>query len=152
KVTRAQMSLATGRIVYSKTLSTTSGSLQASNCVRGGCDFRYNTYTEAGVAVAALDGSGEQVLTRGGYDTAPSFSPDGTRIAFLSHRADSSDGLAVMSPNGTGVVSLEPPAGFTDESPVWSPDGRTVAVVRAGPIGGRHDSEIALVPVDGGTP
>jgi dipeptidyl aminopeptidase/acylaminoacyl peptidase/CubicO group peptidase (beta-lactamase class C family) len=64
-------------------------------------------------------------LTRGDADSAPAWSPDGTRIAFL--RADGGAAQVWLLPAGGGepdqVTSLPLGAG----APVWSPDGTKIA-------------------------
>ncbi len=96
------------------------------------------------VWVVNADGSGIRRLTNldrpplSGYNIAPAWSPDGTRIAFLSgsRTSDNEDGyLYVMQGDGTGLRELAP-ASFdytrkswceSDRSPVWSPDGKRIA-------------------------
>jgi Tol biopolymer transport system component len=81
------------------------------------------------------DGSGQQRLTNTGgrvsspafdsVDENPSWSPDGTRIAFDSTR-DGNWELYVMNADGSGQTRLtDHPA--LDARPVWSPDGRLIA-------------------------
>jgi dipeptidyl aminopeptidase/acylaminoacyl peptidase/CubicO group peptidase (beta-lactamase class C family) len=64
-------------------------------------------------------------LTRGSEDTAPAWSPDGGRIAFL--RSEGGAAQLWVLPAGGGeaeqVTSLPLGAG----TPVWSPDGRRIA-------------------------
>jgi hypothetical protein len=89
------------------------------------------------------DGSGvtnlTQALARGllasgsVMDSAPSWSPDGSKIAFLSSRANpaynSSPLLFVMNSDGSGQTRLTDPFyGGTDYPPMWSPDGRIAFV------------------------
>jgi dipeptidyl aminopeptidase/acylaminoacyl peptidase len=85
------------------------------------------------IFVVPADGSGEAVqLTDGDYeDSTPTWSPDGSRIAFASNREDDWD----ISPNGflyvVDAAGGEPTRLTTDESaysnPAWSPDGRLIA-------------------------
>ncbi|MFC6016485.1 serine hydrolase [Plantactinospora solaniradicis] len=74
--------------------------------------------------VGARDGKPTQ-LTRGRNDSSPSWSPDGTRLAFL-RAEDGPAQLWLLPPDGgepEQVTRLPLGAG----APVWSPDGRTIA-------------------------
>ena len=95
-----------------------------------------------------LDGTGVQRLTRGPrrFDSHPSWSPDGARIAFLvaDFDVDGSTGdypsgirprLYTMAPDGTHLMEL--PVGTVDRDthlhyhrPQWSPDGRRLAFAK----------------------
>jgi hypothetical protein len=52
---------------------------------------------------------------------APRWSPDGTRILFLSPQPDGSDAVMVMNADGSGSRSVGSGSG-----PAWSPDGRQI--------------------------
>ncbi|MGB8646780.1 MAG: SH3 domain-containing protein [Anaerolineae bacterium] len=59
-------------------------------------------------------------------DSGPAFSPDGTRIAYVSNRSAPTDyEIYLMNANGTGPMPLGP--GFT---PAFSPDGLYLAFAR----------------------
>ena len=72
------------------------------------------------------DGSGQTRLTHSlASDSDPSWSPDGRRIAFVSHR-DGNYEIYVMNADGSGQTRLtHNSAGGSD--PSWSPDGRRIA-------------------------
>lgn len=106
-------------------------------------------------------------LTTGDYDEQlPAWSPDGTRIAFTSHRDtdpdrnyDSNLYVATISAAGSDPRALTTFAGEDNSAewssyPTWSPDGRRVAYLQGGPVGlfsyGVHT--LAVVPAAGGTP
>jgi Tol biopolymer transport system component len=87
------------------------------------------------------DGSGKQNLTQDtsalSYDTGPSWSPDGKRIAF-DHVFDDPPNtvkggnsyLYVINRDGSGRTELKPTGGFLIHPPAWSPDGRKIALSR----------------------
>jgi hypothetical protein len=59
-----------------------------------------------------------------GFDGAPSWSPDGTRIAFQSGRSDQQE-IFVMDADGSAAQQLT--ASGPNFCPAWSPDGNAVA-------------------------
>lgn len=87
------------------------------------------------IYVMNRDGSRLRQLTRNSLtkdgapiqDEAPSWSPDGKRIAFASNRLGQFE-LYVMAASGTGVRRLtRTGAQVTDTIPAWSPDGKLIA-------------------------
>ena len=86
------------------------------------------------IYVMDMDGNNVRRLTHDpGHDLSPSWSPDGEKIAFSSHRAGS--GIWVMDSDGRNPENLTKwlkegrPAGHGGASPSWSPDGRQIAFV-----------------------
>jgi dipeptidyl aminopeptidase/acylaminoacyl peptidase len=65
------------------------------------------------------DGSGQTSLM-GSLEGYPTWSPDGTKIAFLS------DQLYTMNPDGSGRTAV--PGTLADFYPSWSPDGSSFAL------------------------
>jgi Tol biopolymer transport system component/DNA-binding winged helix-turn-helix (wHTH) protein len=81
-------------------------------------------------------------------DSAPQFSPDGTRIAFVSERSGHSE-IWVCNSDGSSPVQVTSFNGPDVTTPRWSPDGRRIAFDSdAG--GGRFD--IWVIGADGGKP
>jgi dipeptidyl aminopeptidase/acylaminoacyl peptidase len=103
-------------------------------------DREKNDYTTH-IRTVALDGSDDQRLTCGDQDSAPSWSPDGSLLAFL-RVSEGVKQLYTVAPDGEEAES-RPAVQHTALSRgvnafVWSPDGRYIALtsrVRAnGPV------------------
>jgi Tol biopolymer transport system component len=81
---------------------------------------------EGDVYVMNADGSGRiRLTTDPAEDFDPSWSPDGTQIAFRSHR-DGDEEVYLMGADGSNQSNLSNAPG-TDYSPAWSPDGGWIA-------------------------
>ncbi len=75
---------------------------------------------------------GEARLLLGGvaFESQPVFSPDGSRVAFVSDRSGS-DNLWIANADGSGLRQLSRDTGMeTFSSPAWSSDGQSVFVSR----------------------
>jgi Tol biopolymer transport system component len=102
------------------------------------------------IHVMNADGTGVRGLGQKG--TGPTWSPDGTKIAFTSE-VESTGGLPsheihVMNADGTDLRNL----GVDGYSPVWSPDGSTIAFSRDTFAEGRYlGADVYVVNADGST-
>jgi len=98
-----------------------------------------------GVHIADADGSNPRALTVSTDDAAPTWSPNGERIAFL--RGDS---IVVTDPDGSNERVI---ASAARSTPVWSPDSKLIAF-RRGPtsiVGNRpFTSQLVVARADGG--
>jgi Tol biopolymer transport system component len=88
-------------------------------------DSRYGATTQ--IYVMNPDGSGQINATRHQprVVASPEWSPDGTRMAFVSFRDGYAD-IFVMNADGSGQVNLTHDAA-SDGYPAWSPDGTRIA-------------------------
>ncbi len=98
---------------------------------------------------AALQGTGQpelkQLTTDPATDFDPTWSSDGTRIAYRSQR-DGNDEIYVMNSDGTCQINLtKNPA--DDWSPAWSPDGTKIAFAHF--FDGNSFSDVAVIHADG---
>ncbi len=78
----------------------------------------------------SLDPGPIQLTRSKARDRNPIWSPDGSRIAFLSDRVETrpgSDRLYVMSPDESDVISVAPDVSASQGPVVWSPDGTKLA-------------------------
>jgi Tol biopolymer transport system component len=75
-------------------------------------------------------------------DYSPAWSPDGSRIAFVSERDGNAD-IYVMNADGSAPTRLTSNA-WRDSRPVWSPDGARIAYVS-----GDERTDIYLIDADG---
>jgi hypothetical protein len=91
------------------------------------------------------DGSNQRRLTHlRGHELAPSWSPDGKRIAFARYPESGDSEIYVMNANGTGLAAVTKDT-TDDDWPAWSPDGTRIAYTKFE----ASDSEIYVSNVDG---
>jgi dipeptidyl aminopeptidase/acylaminoacyl peptidase len=91
--------------------------------------------------VVPIDGSqpAKRILAAvRGDPGSPQWSPDGSRIAFVSNRGDHAF-IGVFVNDSTPIIWLAPSTS-RDGSPRWSPDGTRIAFVRRPGSGGAPDS------------
>jgi dipeptidyl aminopeptidase/acylaminoacyl peptidase len=91
---------------------------------------------ERGVWSVPIDGSApaRRFFYARGESSGPEWSPDGTRLAFVSNRGDHSF-IGIYTNDSTPIIYLAPSTS-RDSSPQWSPDGKRMVFVRRPGAGG----------------
>ena len=113
------------------------------------------------VATSELDGSNRRGITkiddRRDRTVNPIWSPDGTRIAFISNHESKgsategpSFGVYTMSPDGSDLRRLAPSLPAKHFPPTWSPDGSHIAFL-SGSTRPFENGELYVVEVNGAT-
>ncbi len=82
------------------------------------------------VWVMDADGKNEEQYTSGSNDEAPTWSPDGKKIAFSRFREGGLEEIYVMSSDGEDQVNLTNTPGIYESTPSWSSDGKRIAFGR----------------------
>ena len=82
----------------------------------------------------------------GEFNLYPDWSPDGTKIAFVSTR-DGNNEIYVMNADGSNPTNLTNHSA-SDLFPIWSPDGTKIAFVS----GRDGNAEIYVIDADGANP
>jgi Tol biopolymer transport system component len=100
------------------------------------------------IAITDISGADIQILTHGPGAEQPTWSPDGSQIAFASVVSYTGHAIFVMNADGSHVRRLTD--GPHDEYPTWSPDGEHILFTRAIPNGQVTSLNLWTVPVAGG--
>lgn len=107
------------------------------------------TYASGATAIFVAPISGGkpiQLTTWADQSLMPSWSPDGSQLAFISYRTGSSD-IWIMTASGTDQRRITSDT-LVEENPAWSPDGQWIAFCSN--KGGRWN--LWIVPAAGGEP
>jgi dipeptidyl-peptidase-4 len=88
----------------------------------------YRVRVTRAVPVTAIDKAEKPLIKAWGTNGNPRWSPDGTRIAFVSDRVD--HGFIGVYDVRTHTVVFLSPSVDRDTSPTWSPDSKRIAFVR----------------------
>jgi DNA-binding winged helix-turn-helix (wHTH) protein/dipeptidyl aminopeptidase/acylaminoacyl peptidase len=110
----------------------------------------YVTYPEGELYRSRADGSDMLQLTSRPLQVYhPSWSPDGSQIAFSAASPNGVWRIFVVSPNGGSPEELTPKASpqLDQHDPVWSPDGRQIAFAPEPDLASPADLGIYIVDV-----
>jgi Tol biopolymer transport system component len=94
--------------------------------------------------VDGVMGNARNLTNNPADDLFPVWSPDGSRIAFLSSRSGNRANIYVMNADGSGPRRLTTDSVFAASPYSWSPDGSRLAFA-----GGQYTGHIFVVTADG---
>ncbi len=122
----------------------------------------YMTHLHSHLYLFDLDSKKAEQITSGDYDDRqPAWSPDGTKIAFVSERAptdpdrvQNSDIYVIDAKAGASPVQVTTFDGVDGGRPAWSPDGQWIAYLQGDQTRyyAYNLNTLAVVAASGGTP
>jgi Tol biopolymer transport system component len=92
-------------------------------------------------------GTATRIASGLNFDSQPRYSPDGSKIVFLSDRSGD-ENIWIANPDGTDPRPLTKGKNTRYWSPEWTPDGKYIVVSRSGT--GNTGTQLWLYHVDGG--
>ena len=92
-------------------------------------------------------GTATRIMSGMMFDSQPRYSPDGSRIVFLSDRSGD-ENVWTAKPDGTDAKAITKGKNARYWSPEWTPDGKYIIVSKAAGPGG---TQLWLYHVDGGS-
>jgi len=96
-----------------------------------------------------IEGGEATRLTRGmAFDTQPKYSPDGSKVAFISDR-NGGENLWILDMETLDAEQRTQGKNYRMQDPLWTPDGDYIIASRAGLRGGVH--KMRMYHVDGGS-
>jgi TolB protein len=111
--------------------------------------FQSDRDTAAGDLYAITPGGAPQRLTTSTGSSDPVYSPDGTKIAFVSANPGGAYQIFVANADGSGRTPVTS-GSSAKQQPTWSPDGNRIAfVANSFDVDGQTDLEIWSMNVDG---
>jgi Tol biopolymer transport system component len=94
----------------------------------GGLIAFRRVYNQEGLYLVSGDGGTPRLLANVGKDTAPAWSPDGSRVAFMADKDSTGDWeVYVINVDGSGLKNLTSSPTTMDLIPTWLPDGKHLA-------------------------
>lgn len=94
--------------------------------------------------IVPVDGAPWQLTAAAARDVNPRWSPDGTRLVFVSDRSGAKQ-LWVIAAGGGEARALTS-GKLSPAEPVWSPDGRSIAFVgKPEPEAGQEESDVRVI-------